>query len=67
MHKNVFTYDWRFWMMPEVRDIMLEAGFSEVTAYWEGDDDDGGGDGDFKPSTEGENCDAWVSYLVAHA
>ncbi len=64
MHKNVFTYDWRFWMMPEVRDIMLEAGFSDVIAYWEGDDDEGGGDGDFKPSTEGENCDAWVSYLV---
>lgn len=64
LYRNVFTYDWRFWTMPEVRDIMLEAGFSEVIAYWEGDDDEGGGNGEFKPSTEGENCDAFVSYLV---
>lgn len=67
LHRNVFTYDWRFWIMPEVRDVMLEAGFSKVLAYWEGDDDKGGGDGEFKPSSEGENCDAFVSYLVGLA
>ncbi len=64
MHKNVFTYDWRFWTMPEVHDIMIEAGFPKVVAYWEGDDGDGGGNGEFVPSIEGENCDAFVSYLI---
>src|SRR5690606_23674484 len=45
-HENVFTYDWRFWTMPELRDIMMEAGFSKTVAYWEGDDEDGSGNGE---------------------
>ena len=64
---NVFTYEWRFWTMPEIRDIMLEAGFSKTVAYWEGDDDKGGGNGEFAPAEDAENCDAWVSYIVALA
>lgn len=65
MHKNVFTYDWRFWTLPELLDILADAGFSKSTAYWEGDDGKGGGNGEFKPTVEGENCDAFVSYIVA--
>lgn len=64
-HENVFTYHWRFWTMPELKDILTEAGFSKVITYWEGDDDDGGGNGEFAPSIDGENCDAWVAYLAA--
>jgi hypothetical protein len=64
-HQNVFTYNWRMWMMPELRDILIEAGFSKTVAYWEGSDDDGGGDGNFVPADDGENCDAWVSYIAA--
>lgn len=64
-HLNVFTYDWRFWTLPELRDILTEAGFSKVVAFWEGDDGEGSGNGEFEPSTDGENCDAWVSYIAA--
>lgn len=64
-HENVFTYDWRFWTMPELRDIMMEAGFSKTVAYWEGDDEDGSGNGEFSPADDAENCDAWVSYIAA--
>jgi hypothetical protein len=64
-HENVFTYNWRFWTMPEIRDILVEAGFSKTIAYWEGDGDDGGGDGNFVPAEDAENCDAWVSYIAA--
>lgn len=64
-HSNVFTYHWRLWTMPELRDILDEAGFSTVVSYWEGDDDEGGGDGEFVPADNGENCDAWVSYIAA--
>jgi len=64
-HNNVFTYNWRFWTMPEIRDILIEAGFSKTVAYWEGDDEDGGGDGIFSPTEDTENCDAWVSYVAA--
>jgi len=65
MHKNVFTYDWRFWMLPEIKDLLLEAGFSEVKTYWEGDDEDGGGNGVFTEAKDAENCDAWVTYIGA--
>lgn len=64
--KNVFTYDWRLWTMPELRDILLEVGFRRVTPYWEGDDNDGGGNGVFSPyKNEVENCLSWVAYLAA--
>ncbi len=64
-HKNVFTYNWRMWTLPELRDLLIEAGFSKAYPYWEGEDEDGGGDGNFEPTEEAENCDAWVSYIAA--
>ena len=64
-HKNVFTYEWRFWTMPEIRDILKEAGFSKTVAYWEGDDKNGNGNGVFTPNEGPENCAAWVSYIAA--
>ena len=66
-YKNVFTYDWRLWTLPELTDLLEEAGFSKVIPFWEGEDDDGGGDGDFFPAGEEENCEAWVSYIAAKA
>lgn len=64
-HKNVFIYNWRFWTMPEIRDLLIEAGFSKTVVYWEGDGEDGSGDGIFTPAEDAENCDAWVSYIAA--
>ena len=64
-YERVFTYDWRMWGLTELQDIMREAGFSKVVAYWEGEDGDGGGDGNFYPSTKEENCESWVTYLCA--
>ena len=53
------------WVMSELRDIMDEVGFSKTIAYWEGDDYEGGGNGEFTASEDGENCDAWVTYIAA--
>lgn len=64
-HENVFTYHWRMWTMPEIRDILIEAGFSKTVVYWEGEDAEGNGDGEFVPADDVENCDAWVSYVAA--
>ena len=64
-HKKVFTYDWRMWTLMELREILDDAGFSKTLAYWEGDDDDGSGDGNFYTTEEAENCESWVTYLVA--
>lgn len=62
--KNVFTYDWRMWTLPEIRELMLEAGFKKTHVYWEGTDRSGGGDGIFLPVEKGEECQAWIAYVI---
>ncbi len=64
--KRAFTYEWRFWMLPEIRELLEEAGFSKSTVYWqEEDDDDDEEEGDFMPATRGEPDPAWIAYIVA--
>lgn len=63
--KNAFTYEWRLYSAPEIRDILLEAGFRSATVYWEGEDEDGEGNGEFKPDDKGEADLAWIAYIVA--
>ena len=63
---NAFTYDWRLWGLPELKEILEDAGFNKIVCYWEGTDEDGeSGNGEFLPSTEGEACLSYVAYLVA--
>lgn len=63
--KKAFSYDWRLWTLPEIRELLDEAGFSKVTVYWEGTDKHGEGDGKFKPAAVGEADAAWVCYITA--
>jgi SAM-dependent methyltransferase len=63
--KPAFTYDWRLWTLPELRELLLEAGFTRVRVYWEGDDGEGGGNGVFKEHATGEADLAWIAYLAA--
>ena len=63
--KNAFTYEWRLWSPPEIRELLLEAGFSTATVYWEGEDEDGEGNGEFTPDEKGEADLAWIAYIVA--
>lgn len=63
--ENAFTYEWRLWTLPELQELLAEAGFREVTVYWEGTDKHGEGDGNFKATTEGEACEGWIAYIVA--
>ncbi|MHC4471302.1 MAG: class I SAM-dependent methyltransferase [Planctomycetota bacterium] len=64
--KKAFVYDWRLWSMAELKDLLLEAGFTRVDAYWEGTDEDGvSGNGEFTEDLKGENCLSWIAYLVA--
>lgn len=66
--KRAFTYDWRLWTLPELQECLKEAGFREVTVYWEGTDTKtGGGNGVFRPTRRGEACEGWIAYLVAEA
>lgn len=63
--KNVFTYDWRLWSLPEIIDLLCEVGFKNPTVYWEGTDDEGGGNGVFTPVEHGEECESWICYIVS--
>lgn len=64
--KKAFTYEWRLWSIPEVRELLLEAGFARTDVYWEGiEPDTGEGDGDFRRVVEAENCAGWNAMIVA--
>jgi len=63
--KKAFTYEWRLWSAPEIREVLLDAGFSKATLYWEGEDEDGDGNGEFTPDEKGEADLAWIAYIVA--
>jgi len=60
-----FEYEWRLWTLPEVREVLLEAGFSKVEVYWEGTTRRGKGDDNWKKQTSAESDPAWVAYVVA--
>ncbi|MBX2850965.1 MAG: hypothetical protein KTR15_04370 [Phycisphaeraceae bacterium] len=62
---KAFTYDWRFWTIPEVNELLLEAGFSIATVYWEQTDEDGDETGEFEPATEAPADPSWIAYIVA--
>jgi hypothetical protein len=63
--KNAFTYEWRMWTLPEIRELLLEAGFASARIYWEGEDEDGEGNGEFTETDKGDPDLAWVCYIVA--
>ncbi len=64
--KKAFAYTWRMWTLPEIREMLAEAGFSSSTVYWEGTEEGTDeGDGDFQPTEEGTADPAWIAYVVA--
>jgi hypothetical protein len=63
--KKAFTYEWRLYTLPEIREILMEAGFSNVTMYWQGWDEDDEPDGDFQPATKGEADPGWICMISA--
>jgi hypothetical protein len=63
--EKAFTYDWRLWTIPELKELLNEAGFSEVHVYWETEDKDGNPSGNYRRATTGKADPAWLCYLVA--
>ena len=63
--RKAFTYEWRMWTLPEIQELLLEAGFTNVAVYWEGEDDDGEGNGIYEPETEGQADPGWIAYILA--
>ena len=64
--KKAFSYDWRLWSLPELRELLEDAGFSKVTVYWEETDPKtGDGTGVYSPATVGDADPGWICFLVA--
>ena len=63
--KKAFTYEWRMWTLPEIQELLEEAGFSKVAVYWEGEDDEGEGNGIYEPEAEGHADPGWIAYILA--
>ncbi len=63
---RAFTYEWRLWTLPELREVLIEAGFSRTTVYWQSWDEMTGEAGaDFTPREVGDADAGWIAYLVA--
>lgn len=64
--KKAFSYHWRLWSLPEITEVLEEAGFSQSDVYWEGTDEETGeGDGIYEPATVGDADPGWICYIVA--
>ena len=62
---KAFTYDWRLWTLPELRELLAQAGFSRVICYWQGWGANGEADGIFLPTRQAPADAAWFCYLSA--
>ena len=62
--KRAFEYHWRFWTIPEIRELLAEAGFSKSLVYWELEDEDGEDTGEWAAKEEAPNHPSWLCYIV---
>jgi hypothetical protein len=70
---KAFSYSWRLWTIPEVSELLREAGFSKVRVYWEEfteDEDDPDseylvGTGEHRQVTTIAQQESWLAYIVA--
>jgi hypothetical protein len=63
--RRAFSYHWRLWTLPELCELLEEAGFRESRVYVEGwDDEDDEPDGVFRLRKRLDNEGGWISYVV---
>lgn len=64
--RDAFVYDWRLWMLPELHELLRDAGFRAVEVYAEGwKDESEVPDGIFRRRRWFENEAGWLAYVVA--
>jgi hypothetical protein len=64
--EKAFHYRWRLWSIPDVRELLLEAGFRRADVYWESTNRRTGRGNDVYRRREHAGSDAaWVCYIVA--
>ena len=60
--KKAFEYHWRFWTIPEVREMLAEAGFKKSLVYWDVAPEDE--EEKWSAVEEADNDDSWLCYIV---
>jgi len=63
--KKAFSYEWRVWTLPEIRDSLREVGFENVTVWFELRDEGGDGTGEWLPDPEGPDDPLWIANITA--
>lgn len=64
--RRAFTYDWRMYTIPELKDALREAGFASFEVWSEGWDPRArSGNGTLYRRAHLDNDDTWVAYAVA--
>ena len=63
---RAFEYTWRLWSIPEIRELLEEAGFARSEVWWEAVDEDGEGTGEYRLTEEEENQESWLVYIVGY-
>lgn len=60
--KPAFTYAWRLWTVPEIRECLAEAGFAHSDVWW----DDGDEESWYQLKEKAENQPGWLAYIIAY-
>jgi SAM-dependent methyltransferase len=60
---RAFSYDWRFWSLPEIQELLREAGFEQVEIWWDDTSDEE--DANYLPRKHVSNQPGWIAYIVA--
>lgn len=59
--RDAFKYRWRIWSLPEVTDILRDAGFTDIRCHW----DIGEEETQYELTRSGHNDPAWIACLAA--
>ncbi len=63
--RNAFEYRWRLWSIPEVRELLKEAGFRRSDVYWEGTyQKTWSGNGVYTRREHAESDPSWIAYII---
>jgi len=62
--RRAFTYDWRLWTIPELRELLAEAGFASSEVHSHGWTRTGDSDHTYRHVQHIENELGWLAYVV---
>jgi SAM-dependent methyltransferase len=60
--RRAFTYDWRLWSLPELTELLAEAGYEGIEVFW---DVAKGKATRYVPRRRATNHAGWLAYVVA--